>query len=87
MSSLVQMPRKTRMPTWAAPMLATITYIHFSDPDWIYERKLDGMRCLLHKNGRKINIWSRNKINQNLVFPELVKALKNYPVDFILDAA
>lgn len=31
---------------FAQPMLATLTDEHFSDPGWIYERKLDGERCL-----------------------------------------
>lgn len=71
---------------WPAPMLATLTKNYFSDPDWIYERKLDGMRCILQKKGKVVTIWSRNKKNQNLVFPELVKALQKYSMDFILDA-
>jgi hypothetical protein len=29
-------------PEWVAPMLATLTEDRFSDPDWLYERKLDG---------------------------------------------
>jgi bifunctional non-homologous end joining protein LigD len=28
------------------PMLATLTDVHFSDPNWIYERKLDGERVI-----------------------------------------
>jgi bifunctional non-homologous end joining protein LigD len=27
-------------------MLATLTDQRFSDPDWLFERKLDGERCL-----------------------------------------
>lgn len=29
---------------WMEPMLATLTHEHFSNPDWIFERKLDGER-------------------------------------------
>lgn len=74
-----------KQPKWIAPMLATLTEQRFSDVDWIYERKLDGIRCLFHKDGDKIQLWSRNKISQNNVFPELVAALKKYPGDFIID--
>lgn len=74
-----------KQPKWSAPMLATLTYDFFSDPNWIFERKLDGMRCLLHKQNNNITIWSRNKAKQNLVFPEIVNALSHYPNDFILD--
>lgn len=69
-----------------APMLATLTKKYFSDPNWIFECKLDGMRCLLHKKGKKIAIYSRNKKLQNYAFPELEKALAKYPGDFILDS-
>lgn len=76
---------KKAQPSWLAPMLATLTYQPFSDPNWIYERKLDGMRVLIHKNNGKIQIWSRNKKDQNKIFPELVAALKKYASDFIID--
>jgi hypothetical protein len=32
-----------REPRFAEPMLATLTEEHFSHPDWLYERKLDGI--------------------------------------------
>lgn len=71
---------------WRPPMLATLSKQPFSDPKWLYERKLDGMRCLLYKEGNKISIWSRNKKLQNNFFPEIVNALKKYSSDFILDS-
>lgn len=77
--------KKIKQPKWLAPMLATLTKVVFSDSAWLYERKLDGMRCLVHKDGDQITIWSRNKVLQNDVFPELVTALKKYHSDFILD--
>ncbi len=77
--------RRIKQPKWSAPMLATLTKQVFSDPAWIYERKLDGMRCILHKNGNNITIWSRNMVLQNDVFPELVAALQKYSSDFIID--
>jgi hypothetical protein len=33
-------------PGWMEPELATLTRDRFSDPAWLYERKLDGERCL-----------------------------------------
>ena len=41
-------------PEWIAPMLATLTEKRFSDPDWIYERKLDGERLLAFRNGADV---------------------------------
>jgi ATP-dependent DNA ligase len=34
-------------PRFHQPMLATLTHDRFSDPQWIFERKLDGERCPL----------------------------------------
>lgn len=79
-------PKKQAFPKWTAPMLATLTYNFFSDPHWIFECKLDGMRCLFFKKGKTVTIYSRNKKEQNYAFPELVKAINKLPGDFILDA-
>jgi bifunctional non-homologous end joining protein LigD len=32
-----------RAPRFVEPMLATLTEERFSDPGWLYERKLDGV--------------------------------------------
>jgi len=43
--------RKKRQPEWTSPMLAVLSDEVFSSPDWIYERKLDGIRCLVFREG------------------------------------
>lgn len=74
------------MPGWTAPMLATLTDDHFSSEDWIYERKLDGERCLVFRDGRGLRILSRNKQKLNDTYPELVEALLGAgPERFIVD--
>ena len=63
------------VPGWAAPMLATLSHDTFSDPDWIYERKLDGERCLVFRDGGVPRIVSRNPPHGDHVHwvrPELV---------------
>lgn len=73
-------------PDWTEPMLATLTDDPFSDPDWIYERKLDGIRCLVFRRGRKARVMSRNQQNMNATWPELVDAMEGQPCDdFIVD--
>ncbi len=67
--------QKSPFPEWIDPMLATLTKDYFSDPDWIYERKLDGERCLAYKNGKQIRLLSRNQQTLNKQYPELVDAL------------
>lgn len=78
--------RKQKQPNWAAPMLATLTDDPFSDPSWIYERKLDGVRCLAFRSGKKTRLLSRNKKNQNDTYPELVDAIGKQKTEaFIVD--
>ena len=40
---------RRRQPDWIPPMLATLTNLRFSDPAWLYERKLDGERSALSR--------------------------------------
>jgi bifunctional non-homologous end joining protein LigD len=78
--------RERKQPSWMAPMLATLADAPFSDPQWLYERKLDGVRCLAFRNGTKIRLLSRNKRSQNDTYPELVEAIERQPGDdFIVD--
>jgi bifunctional non-homologous end joining protein LigD len=78
--------KKKSEPKWTAPMLATLTDRRFSDEKWIYERKLDGERCLAFRKGRKIIVFSRNRKQLNDTYPELVDSfLKQGAEDFIAD--
>ncbi len=73
-------------PTWMDPMLATLSHDEFSDEKWIYERKFDGERCVIYKNGDDLRLMSRNKKKLNFRYPEIVKALSDQDSDrFILD--
>lgn len=73
------------MPQWISPMLATLTDDYFSDPDWIFERKLDGERCLAYRRDGKVKLGSRNKKDLTGKYPELVDALAGKDPDFIAD--
>jgi bifunctional non-homologous end joining protein LigD len=67
-------------------MLATLTHDTFSDPGWIYERKLDGVRCLVFRQGRQVRLVSRNRKAMNDTYPELVEALSAQACsDFVAD--
>jgi bifunctional non-homologous end joining protein LigD len=58
----------------------------FSDPDWIFERKLDGVRCLAHRDGDGVRLVSRTDRSMNGDYPELVEALEAEPCeDFVID--
>src|SRR5438477_11814165 len=78
--------KKKTQPKWTAPMLATLTDDRFSDPDWIFERKLDGERVLVFRQGKRVRLVSRNKKLLNNTYPELVDAYKKQPNgSFIVD--
>lgn len=62
-------------PRTAGAMKAVLTDERFSDPDWIYERKLDGIRCIAIRDGDDLMLLSRNDLSQNARYPELVEAL------------
>ncbi|MGH7501776.1 MAG: ATP-dependent DNA ligase [Longimicrobiales bacterium] len=73
-------------PVWLVPMAATLTKERFTGPDWIFERKLDGIRLLAFRNGDEIRLLSRNRLPQNGAYPSVVAAIAKLPVhDVILD--
>ena len=73
-------------PDWMAPMLAVLTCKRFSDPDWIYERKFDGVRVLLFRQGNRLRLMTRNQNAVNKTYPELVEAVLAQPVqEFVAD--
>lgn len=67
-------------------MAATLTRERFTSPDWVFERKLDGVRLLAFKRGNDVRIYSRNRLLQNDAVPEFVNAVRKLPVrEVILD--
>jgi bifunctional non-homologous end joining protein LigD len=71
-------------PDWVEPMAATLTQERFTAPEWIFERKLDGIRLLAFKNGSDVRLLSRNRLPQSL--PSIAGAIAALPArDVILD--
>jgi DNA ligase D-like protein (predicted ligase) len=62
-------------PGWVDPQLATLTKDRFSDSGWLFERKLDGERCLAFCTGGEVQLLTRNQKRANAAYPELVEAL------------
>ena len=62
-------------PTTAGAMKAVLTTERFSDPDWIFERKLDGIRCVAIRDGGAVRLLSRNDLSMNGRYPEIAEAL------------
>lgn len=71
---------------WCQPMLATLTDRRFSSQAWLYERKLDGMRAVITRDGGPPHLWSRTEKPLDTSFPELVEALTDStPQRFVAD--
>jgi ATP-dependent DNA ligase len=72
----------TKMPDWLEPMAATLTQERFIGPDWLFERKFDGIRLLAYKRTSHVELYSRNRLRQNL--PAMARAIANLPVDEVI---
>ena len=67
-------------------MAATLTRERFTGPEWVFERKLDGIRLLAFKSGRDVRLMTRNRLKRNELYPAYVEAVAALPVqDAILD--
>jgi bifunctional non-homologous end joining protein LigD len=65
-------------------MKATLTQERFAGPEWLFERKYDGIRLLAYKHGKSVKLYSRNRLEQNL--PKVADAVGALLVrDAILD--
>lgn len=78
-------------PTWRAPMLAqplrwpADSHV-VGHGDWVFERKLDGLRGLAVRDGSRVELWSRNRLSFNHRFPSIVAALVSLaPDSFVID--
>jgi DNA ligase D-like protein (predicted ligase) len=62
-------------PHGADVMKAVLNREPFSDPAWVYERKLDGIRCLAVRDGDTLTMHSRNDLDLGARYPEVAHAL------------
>jgi bifunctional non-homologous end joining protein LigD len=71
-------------PDWLVPMAATLTQERFTGPEWIFERKYDGIRLLAFRQGPDVRLYSRNRLPQT--YPAVAHAVAGLPVqNLILD--
>ena len=54
------------------------------DPLWL-EEKYDGIRCQVHKQGERVEFYSRELRRITAQFPDLARQVQKIPVDFIGD--
>ena len=71
-------------PDWIVPMAATLTQERFTGPEWLFERKFDGIRLLAFKRDGDVHLYSRNRLPQRI--PSIANAVAALPpADLILD--
>jgi bifunctional non-homologous end joining protein LigD len=71
------------MPEWIDPAL---TKDRFSSPDWMFERKLDGERCITYRDGSGLRLMTRNQKVVTHTYPELEAALSAQSASgFVID--
>jgi len=79
--------RKTAMPEFVSPQLATLVKEAPKGDEWLHELKFDGYRLLSHVQRGHVRLWTRNQKDWTEKFPGIVKALKSLKVQSaILDA-
>ena len=68
------------------PALATLCHEHFWADGWVYERKLDGQRCLGVRTRDGTKLYSRSGRDVTAAFPEVAEALESQAnTELILD--
>ncbi len=68
------------------PALATLSHDRFWAEGWVYERKLDGQRCLAVRDARGTRLYSRSGRDVTVAFPEIAEALEQQAAaDFVVD--
>jgi bifunctional non-homologous end joining protein LigD len=73
-------------PAFVQPMKAVLTADRPAGSEWVFERKLDGIRCLAVKDRGRTQLWSRNELSLNDRYPAIAAALDADSADrFVID--
>ena len=68
------------------PMKAKLGARPFDDPEWVFERKLDGIRAIVRRAGDRVTLSSRTGREITSSYPELAEALgAERADDFVAD--
>ncbi|HEX6643659.1 MAG TPA: non-homologous end-joining DNA ligase [Gemmatimonadales bacterium] len=60
---------------WMEPMLATLVEPKALPAGWVYEPKLDGVRCIAVRAAKAVQLFSRNRKPLESAYPEIADAL------------
>jgi DNA ligase-1 len=70
----------------ATPVLDLAEVAKRFPPPYVVEDKYDGVRAQVHKDGDRVELYSRTFDRVTTRFPELIPALRSIPGTFVLDA-
>src|SRR3569832_1351390 len=71
---------------FVTPMKAVLPAERPAGAEWVFERKLDGIRCLAVKDGGRTQLYSRNELSLNDRYASLATARDADPADrFVID--
>ncbi|MBS1867405.1 MAG: ATP-dependent DNA ligase, partial [Acidobacteria bacterium] len=70
--------RASAMPAKIEPMLATLSDKPFSDPNWLFEIKWDGVRAMARIVDGKVTLRSRANVDITKRYPELASLPKHF---------
>jgi hypothetical protein len=74
------------LPTITSPMEAHISDELPEGPDWQFEPKWDGFRCLAFRHGEEVDLRAKSGKPLGRYFPEIVETLRSIESDgFVLD--
>jgi bifunctional non-homologous end joining protein LigD len=72
-------PAASSAPPRVAPMLATLVDAPFHRPGWVWEEKYDGIRLIARKQGRRVELMTRNDKDRTEDFADVAAALAALP--------
>lgn len=82
-----RLPRAHLKPEELPFMLPTLVEDVPTEPGWLFELKWDGVRVLAVRAGGRVRLWSRNRIDVAVQYPEIAAAIGALPGgDLVLDA-
>ena len=67
------------------PMYARLVQNLPEGPEWLYEVKFDGYRCLAGRDSSKVTLWSRRGNSFTAQFPIIVGACERLAPGTLLD--
>jgi len=74
----------TRSAAGVRPMLATLVDAPFHEPGWVYEEKYDGIRIIAVKQGKRVQLLTRNDIDRTADFPAVAAAIAALPAPSLM---